>query len=104
MAPKPRTITAYDVHLQVRYSGESTTAEGWIELDGERRDFRAEASATDRGTVYTIGDKQLWWAEVPWLDSWFEELWVEAAARMGYDLDNEIYFDAHMTSEQEKQE
>lgn len=99
------TINAYDVTLRVRYSGESTTAEGWIELDGERRDFWVEASSTDRGATYTIGDERLWWSEVPWLDFWFEELWVAAASRVGYEPD-ELYdaidFDAHMTSEQEE--
>jgi hypothetical protein len=96
-------VTAYDVTLRVRYSGESTTAQGWIELDGERRGFRVEASATDRGATYTIGDEHFWWSEVPWLDSWFEEVWMAAASQVGYELDDAINFDAHMTSEQEEQ-
>ncbi len=53
-------VTAYDVTLRVRYSGESTTAQGWIELEGERRDFQVEASASDRGTTYTIGEERFW--------------------------------------------
>jgi hypothetical protein len=97
MAP---TVTAYDVTIRVRYSGESTTAKGWIELDRERRDFWAEASATDRGATYTIGDEQFWWSEVPWLDCWFEELWMGAASQVGYKLDDAIDFDAHMSSDQ----
>jgi hypothetical protein len=96
-------VTAYDVTIRVRYSGESTTAQGWIELDGERRGFRVEASAIDRGTSYTIGDEQFWWSEVPWLDSWIEEVWMAAASQVGYELDDAINFDAHMTSEQEEQ-
>ena len=96
-------VTAYDVTLRVRYSGESTTAQGWIELDGERRGFQVEASATDRGTTYTIGDEHFWWSEVPWLDSWFEEVWIAAASQVGYELDDAINLDAHMTSEQEEQ-
>lgn len=31
------TVTAYDVIIRVRYSGESTTAKGWIQLEGECR-------------------------------------------------------------------
>jgi hypothetical protein len=96
------TVTAYDVTLRVRYSGESTTARGWIELDGERRDFQVGTSTSDRGTTYTIDDEQFWWSEVPWLDSWFEEVWMTAASQAGYDLDGAIDFDAHMTSVQEK--
>jgi hypothetical protein len=52
------SVTAYDVTLRVRYSGESTTAQGWIELEEERRDFQVQASASDRGTTYTIDDEQ----------------------------------------------
>jgi len=96
------TVTAYDVTMRVRYSGESTTAEGWIELDGERSDFQVEASATDRGATYTIGEGQFWWSEVPWLDSWFEEVWMAAASRVGYELDDPLDFDAQMRSEQEE--
>jgi hypothetical protein len=96
-------VTAYNVTIRVRYSGESTTAQGWIELDGVRRGFRVEASATDRGATYTIGDEQLWWSEVPWLDSWFEEVWMAAASQVGYEFDDAIDFDAHMTSEAEEQ-
>jgi hypothetical protein len=95
-------VTAYDVTLRVRYSGESTTAQGLIELDGERRGFQVEASATDRGATYTIGDEHFWWSEVPWLDSWFEEVWMAAASQVGYELDDAIDFDAHMKSEQEE--
>ena len=47
-APK---ITAYDIHIEVSYSGENTYAEGWIELDGECSDFRAEADVSNRGTT-----------------------------------------------------
>jgi hypothetical protein len=99
------TVTAYDVTIRVRYSGESTTAEGWIELDGERHDFQVEASASDRGTTYTIGDEQVWWSEVPWLDTWFEELWMAAASQVGYEIDDSVDFvdfDAHMRSELEE--
>jgi hypothetical protein len=95
-------VTAHDIRLRVRYSGESTTAEGWIELDGERRDFRAEADVSSRGATYTIGDERFWWDEVPWLDSWFEERWLEAAADAGYALENEIDFDDRLTSEREE--
>jgi hypothetical protein len=98
MAP---TVTAYDVIIRVRYSGESTTAKGWIQLEGECHDFCAGASATDRGATYTIGEEQFWWSEVPWLDSWFEELWMAAASQVGYELDDPVDFDVHMSSEQE---
>ncbi len=97
-----KAITAYDIRIHVRYSGESTTAEGWVELDERRVPFRAEADVSSRGTTYTIGDEQFWWDEVPWLDSWFEERWLEAAADAGYDLDNAIDFDARLRSEGEE--
>jgi hypothetical protein len=95
-------ITAYDITLRVRYSGENTDAEGWIELDGERVPFRAEADVSSRGTTYTVGDESYWWSEVPEIDEWFEERWLEAAAEAGYDLENEIDFDARLTSESEE--
>jgi hypothetical protein len=94
-------VTAYDVTIRVRYSGESTTAQGWIELEGERRDFQVEVSATDRGATYTVGDEQFWWSEVPWLDSWFEELWMAAASHAEYEIDDPVDFDVHASSEQE---
>jgi hypothetical protein len=101
--PTPRPITAYDLKIEVRYSGESTYAEGWIELDGERYRFQAEADVSSRGTTYTVGDRQFWWDEVPWLDAWFEERWMDAAADAGYDLDDEIDFEARLTSKREEQ-
>jgi hypothetical protein len=70
-----------------------------------RRDFArltAEAGVSDRGTTYYLDGESHWWDEVPWLDSWLEERWLEAAADAGYDLDNEIDFDAHLTSEREE--
>jgi hypothetical protein len=100
----PYRVTGYDVRIEVRYSGESTTAEGWIELDGKRYRFQAEADVSSRGTTYTVGDKQFWWDEVPWLDSWFEDLWLDAAAHAGYSLDNSIDFDGHLTSESEEEQ
>ncbi len=102
MAPKRRPITAYDLHIEVRYSGESTYAEGWIELDGERHHLVVAASSTDRGATYVLDGETYWWSEVEWLDAWFEDLWIQAAADAGYDLDNEIDFDAHITSVNEK--
>lgn len=95
------TITAYDLRIEVRDAGERTTAEGWVEIDGKRHNLRVEASATDRGATYYLGGEPRWWSEVEWLDWWFEDLWQEAAAGAGYDLDNEIDFDAHLTNEME---
>ena len=100
MAPN---ITAYDITIQVRDAGEKTSAQGWVEIDGARHDFRAEASATDRGATYFLDGEPHWWSEVEWLDSWFEDRWQEAAANAGYDLDNEVDFDAHMTSKEEQE-
>ncbi len=104
MAPAPKNITAYDVRLSVRYSGEDTAAEGWIELDGTRHAFRVEASASDRGATYILDGESHWWNEVEWLDDWFEDLWMRAAADAGYDFDNDIDFDARMTSGDDDQE
>ncbi len=98
MAPN---ITGYDITLQVRDAGERTTASGWVEIDGERHHLRVEASATDRGATYYLDGEPRWWSEVEWLDRWFEGLWQEAAEEAGYDLDNEIDFDARMRSKEE---
>jgi hypothetical protein len=97
----PGKITAYDIRIEVRKSGENTFAEGRVELDGERMHFRAEADVSSRGTTYTIGGEQYWFDEVPQIDEWFESLWMDAAADAGYSLDNEVDFEAHMTWEME---
>jgi len=95
-------ITAYDMQIEVRHAGENTFAEGSIELDGKRYEFRAEADVSSRGTTYTIGYQQYWFDEVPEVDEWFEAIWLDAAADAGYSLDNEVDFTAHahMTSEE----
>ena len=94
-------ITAYDLRIEVRYSGEVTTACGWVEIDGERHELRVEADVSSRGATYYLDGKSHWWSTVEWLDRWFEDLWQEAAAGAGYDLDNEIDFDAHLMNEME---
>ena len=94
-------ITAYEITIQVRNAGERTTACGWVEIDGERHKLRVEADVTSRGATYFLDGEPHWWSEVEWLDSWFEDLWQEAAANAGYDLDNEVDFDAHMTSKED---
>ena len=97
MAPN---LTACDITIQVRDAGEKTTACGWVEIDGKRHNLRVEASATDRGATYFLDGEPRWWNEVPEIDEWFEDLWQEAAADAGYDLDNEVDFDARMRSKE----
>jgi hypothetical protein len=93
-------ITAYDVQIEVRHAGESTYAEGWVVFGGERHHLVVAASSSDRGTTYILDGETHWWSKIRWLDEWFEELWMDAAAEAGYRLDNEIDFDAHMRSEE----
>ena len=100
MAPN---IGAYDVKLSVRDAGEVTTAQGWVEINDKRHHLRVEADVSSRGATYFIDGEPHWWSEVEWLNSWFEDRWQDAAADAGYDLDNEIDFDAHMTNETEEQ-
>jgi hypothetical protein len=95
-----RRITAYDVQIEVRHAGESSYAEGWVVFGGERHHLVVAASSTDRGTTYILDSETHWWSEIRWLDEWFEGLWMDAAAKAGYSLDNEIDFDAHMRSEE----
>ena len=95
-----RRITAYDLHIEVRHAGESTYAEGWVVFGGERHHLVVASSSSDRGTTYILDGESHWWSEIRWLDEWFEELWMEAAANAEYSLDNEIDFDAHMRSEE----
>jgi hypothetical protein len=92
-------ITAYDLHIEVRYAGESTYAEGWVVFGGERHHLVVAASSSDRGATYVLDGETHWWSEIRWLDQWFEGLWMDAAAEARYSLDNEIDFDAHMRSE-----
>jgi hypothetical protein len=58
------------------------------------------ASSSDRGTTYILDGETHWWSKIRWLDEWFEELWMDAAAEAGYGIDHEIEFDAHMRSEE----
>jgi hypothetical protein len=88
-------ITAYDLHMEVRHAGESTYAEGWVAFGGERHHLVVASSSSDRGATYILDGETHWWSEIKWLDEWFEELWMDAAA--GAD---EIDFDAHMRSEE----
>jgi hypothetical protein len=98
---EPRRITAYDVQIEVRHAGESTYAEGWVVFDGERHHLVVASSSSDRGTTYILDGQTHWWSEIRWLDEWFEELWMDAAAEAGYSLDNEIDFDAQLFGEEE---
>jgi len=93
-------ITAYDIQIEIRHAGESTYAEGWVVFGGERYHLVVAASSSDRGTTYILDGESLWWSEIQWLDEWFEELWIDAAADAGYGFDNESDFDAHMRSEE----
>jgi hypothetical protein len=93
-------ITAYDLHIEVRHAGESTYAEGWVAFGGERHHLVVASSSSDRGTTYILDGETHWWSEIRWLDEWFEDLWMEATAGAGYDLDNEIAFEIHMRSEE----
>jgi hypothetical protein len=93
-------ITAHDLHIEVRHAGESTYAEGWVVFDGERHHLVVASSSSDRGTTYFLDGETQWWSEITWLDEWFEELWMDAAAEAGYSVDNEIDFDAHRRSEE----
>lgn len=95
-----RRITAYDLHIEVRHAGESTYAEGWVVFSDERHHLVVAASSSDRGATYILDGETHWWSEIRWLDEWFEELWMDAAADAGYGLNNEIDFDAHMRSEE----
>jgi hypothetical protein len=95
-----RRITAYDVHIEVRNAGESTYAEGWVVFRGERHHLVVAASPSDRGTTYILDGETHWWSEIRWLDEWFDELWMDAAAEARYSLVNEIDFDAHMRNEE----
>jgi hypothetical protein len=96
---RPR-ITAYDVQIEVRHAGESTYAEGWVVFGGERHHLIAAASSSERGATYILDGETHWWSEIRWLDEWFEELWMEAAAGAEYSHDTEIDFEAHMRSEE----
>jgi hypothetical protein len=93
-------VTVYDLHIEVRHAGESTYAEGWVVFDGERHHLVVAASSSDRGTTYILDGETHWWSEIRWLDEWFEELWMDAAANAGYGLDNEFDFEAHMRNEE----
>jgi hypothetical protein len=95
-----RRITAYDLHIEVRHAGESTYAEGWVVFGGERHDLVVAAGSSDRGATYILDGETHWWSEIRWLDEWFEGLWMDAAAEVGYGLDNEIDFDVHVRSEE----
>ena len=98
-------ITGYNITIQVRDAGERTTAYGWIEIDGKRHDFRAEASATNRGATYYLDGEPHWWNEVQWLDEWFEDLWQEAAAKHWHvEIGEPEDFTEHMTNEMEEQD
>jgi hypothetical protein len=88
-------ITAYDLHIEVRHAGESTYAEGWVVFEGEQHHLVVASSSSDRGTTYILDGETHWWSEIRWLDEWFEELWMDAAA----DAD-EIDFDARVRSEE----
>jgi hypothetical protein len=97
-------ITAYDLHIEVRHSGESTYAEGWVVFGGEQHHLVVASSSSDRGTTYILDSETHLWSEIRWLDEWFEGLWMDAAAEAGYGLDNEIDFEAHMRSEERSAE
>ncbi len=94
-------VTAYDVQLEVRNAGESTYAEGWVVFGGERHHLVVAASSSVRGATYILDGETHWWSEIRWLDEWYEELWMDAAADAGYSLVNEIDFDGrHMKREE----
>ena len=95
-----RRTTAYDLHIEVRHAGESTYAEGWVVFGGEQHHLVVAASSSDRGTTYILDGETHWWSEIRWLDEWFEELWIDAAAGAGYGLDNEIDFHVRMRTEE----
>ena len=96
-------ITAYDITIRVRDAGEKTFAEGTVRLDGEWVPFRAEAGATDRATLYTLGERRFWWNEAPEIDEWFEDRWQEAAAKYwNAEFGEPDDFVEHMMSKEEQ--
>ena len=66
--------------------------------------FQAEGSASDRATLYTLGERRFWWNEVEWLDRWFEEeIWMEAAAKhWNEEIGEPEDFVEHMTTKEEE--
>jgi hypothetical protein len=93
-------VTAYDLHIEIRHAGESTYAEGWVVFGGERHYLVVASSSSDRGTTYILDGESYWWSEIRWLDEWFEDLWMEAAAGAGYGPDIETDFDGRMRSKE----
>ena len=67
---------------------------------GERHDLVVASSSSDRGATYILDGETHWWSEIRWLDEWFEEVWMDAAADAGYGMENEIDFDRRMSSEE----
>ena len=90
-----RRIAAYDLHIEFRHAGESTYAEGPVVFGGERHHIVVASSTSDRGTTYILDGETHWWSEIRWLDEWFEDLWMDAAAKA-----DKIDFDALMKSEE----